>query len=59
VPAVPDVETEIELGEVPAVPDVETEIELEEVPAVLRELDETVPDELMTGGATGADVLSM
>lgn len=41
------------------VPDCETEIELEAVPDVLRELDETVLDELVTGGAMGADVLSM
>jgi hypothetical protein len=40
------------------VPDFETEIELEAVPAVLRELVETVLDELVTGGAMGADVLS-
>jgi hypothetical protein len=50
-------EVDTEVADV--VPEVETEIELEAVPVVLRELGETVLDELVTGGTMGAAVLSM
>jgi hypothetical protein len=50
-------EVDTEVADV--VPEVETEIELEAVLVVLRELGETVLDELVTGGTMGAAVLSM
>jgi hypothetical protein len=56
-----EMEVEMEVGTEGAnvVLEIDTETELDAVPAVLGELDETVLDELVAGGAMGAEVLSI